>query len=226
MSINKKKAATTATALALAGLMLFGGTYAWQSISQTALNEASDVINPGGRLHDDFNGENKDVYVENFAEDDIYARIRLDEYFEIVQKVGSTEKVHTIAGSKDTEGNIDGWSTHYFDQVNATDEYWNWLTGGSTTFELPKLDKYDREIVYTVSEAPVDNYKVTVNGYDLTNTYTGSAIDDSSQSNDYHVPEDTTQTGDKTDMSFCIILMILSFTGFVITIIAGRKKKN
>lgn len=94
------------------------------------------------------------------------------------------------------------------------------------SFELPKFDKYDREIVYTVSEAPVDNYKVTVNGYDLTNTYTGSAIDDSSQSNDYHVPEDTTQTGDKTDMSFCIILMILSFTGFVITIIAGRKKKN
>ena len=150
MSINKKKVATTATALGLAGLMLFGGTYAWQSISQTALNEASDVINPGGRLHDDFNGENKDVYVENFAEENIYARIRLDEYFEIVQKVGSTEKVHTIAGSKDSEGNIDGWSTHYFDQTNATDEYWDWLTGGSTVF-VPTFNKNKDSLVADIN---------------------------------------------------------------------------
>ena len=93
MSINKKKVATTATALALAGLMLFGGTYAWQSISQTALNEASDVINPGGRLHDDFNGENKDVYVENFTSlanngVQVFARVRLDEYMEIGTNAG------------------------------------------------------------------------------------------------------------------------------------------
>ena len=50
---SKKKAATTVVAVATAAALLLGGTFAWQSISQTALNEASDVINPGGRLHND-----------------------------------------------------------------------------------------------------------------------------------------------------------------------------
>lgn len=96
------------------------------------------------------------------------------------------------------------------------------------SFELPKLDKYEKEIIYTVNEVPVKNYKVTINGYDLTNTYTGSTPDkdDHDQSDDYYAPDDTTQTGDKTDMSFCIILMIVSLVGFVITIIAGKKKKT
>jgi len=31
----------------------------------------------GGRLHDDFNGANKNIYVENFADEPILARIRL-----------------------------------------------------------------------------------------------------------------------------------------------------
>ena len=141
MSINKKKVATSATAIGLAALLLLGGTFAWQSISQTALNEASNVVNPGGRLHDDFNGENKDVYVENFADDAIYARIRLDEYFEIIQNKGTpAETVNPIAGSKDADGNIETWQTHYFDSANSTDEYWDWLTGGSTTY-MPTFNK-------------------------------------------------------------------------------------
>ena len=142
MSINKKKVATSATAIGLAGLLLLGGSFAWQSISQTALNEASDVINPGGRLHDDFNGENKDVYVENFANENIYARIRLDEYFKIIQNKGTpAEKIDEIAGTMDTDtGEITSWATHYFDSANATDEYWEWLTGGSTIY-MPTFNK-------------------------------------------------------------------------------------
>ena len=142
MPINKKKVATSATAIGLAGLLLLGGSFAWQSISQTALNEASDVINPGGRLHDDFNGENKDVYVENFANENIYARIRLDEYFKIIQNKGTpAEKVDEIAGTMDTDtGEITSWATHYFDSANATDEYWEWLTGGSTIY-MPTFNK-------------------------------------------------------------------------------------
>ena len=77
-------------AAALALVIGLTGTFAWQSISQQALNEAAQkYVNPGGRLHDDFNGTNKDVYVENFVSADdpagvpIYARIRLDEYMEI-----------------------------------------------------------------------------------------------------------------------------------------------
>ena len=135
MSINKKKVAKSTAAVAIAAALLLSGTFAWQSISQTALNEASDVVNPGGRLHDDFNGENKDVYVENFADDAIYARIRLDEYFEIIQKGTSEEIIHSIAGERDADtGEIISWATHYFDSANATDEYWEWSTGGSTTY--------------------------------------------------------------------------------------------
>ena len=82
---SKKKIAASVGAVGLAAVIALGGTFAWQSISQTALNEAMDTINPGGRLHDDFNGSNKNVYVENFTKDGtaIFARVRLDEYMEI-----------------------------------------------------------------------------------------------------------------------------------------------
>ena len=127
---NKKKAATTVVAVATAAALLLGGTFAWQSISQTALNEASDVINPGGRLHDDFNGSDKNVYVENFAEDEIFARVRFDEYMEIVMNYGTaaekTEKITPTA----TKTDVDTYVTHKFGEANATDDYWDWTMGG------------------------------------------------------------------------------------------------
>ena len=88
LSTKQKKIASAATAATLAAAILLSGTFAWQSISQTAKNQASGYANPGGRLHDYFNGENKDVFVENFTDPDdngvpIFARIRLDEYMEI-----------------------------------------------------------------------------------------------------------------------------------------------
>ena len=146
---NKKKAATTVVAVATAAALLLGGTFAWQSISQTALNEASDVINPGGRLHNDLWYEdakttNNDIYVENFAEDEIFARVRLSEYMEIVMNYGTAaEKVETVAGSKTLKDGTGGegaataqnqydyeYTTHYFHDVdgdpntdtNATDK--------------------------------------------------------------------------------------------------------
>ena len=128
---NKKKAATTVVAVATAAALLLGGTFAWQSISQTALNEASDVINPGGRLHDDFNGSDKNVYVENFAEDEIFARVRFDEYFEFVMTHGTaaekTEKITPTA----TKTDVDTYVTHIFGEENTTDEFWNWTMGSA-----------------------------------------------------------------------------------------------
>lgn len=99
---RRKKFTAMAFLTVMSVLMLLGGTYAWRSVSQKVLNEAKSSLNPGGRLHDDFNGLNlsstqttddddagrkvKYVYVENFTEkgsgDQIYARIRLDEYLE------------------------------------------------------------------------------------------------------------------------------------------------
>ena len=103
--MNKKTA--TIIALVAAFVLVLGGTFAWQSISQQALFRAVVAIdNPhrvaGGRLHTDFEhmginfGErewtagvssNKDIYVENFESvehgRDIFARVRLYEYMEI-----------------------------------------------------------------------------------------------------------------------------------------------
>ena len=82
---QKRKVTSAVTAVVAAAVILLTGTFAWQSISQTALNETTvTYVNPGGRLHDDFNGSNKDVYVENFSSYDtggvpIFARVRLDE---------------------------------------------------------------------------------------------------------------------------------------------------
>ena len=115
---SKKKTVSAVVAVALAAAILLGGTFAWQSISQEALNEVYGFVNPGGRLHDDFheitydeNGDvakdpatgkayetrhfDKNVYVENFTtmlEDgvQIFARVRLDEYMEIGAGAGTT----------------------------------------------------------------------------------------------------------------------------------------
>ncbi|MBE5762327.1 MAG: hypothetical protein E7334_10095 [Clostridiales bacterium] len=76
-----RKIAATASALVLSASLLLGGTLAWQSISQEATNIIMDEVNPGGRLHDDFNGtDDKNIYVENFGTQPIFARIMLKEY--------------------------------------------------------------------------------------------------------------------------------------------------
>ena len=87
---NKKKLFSGILALILISAIMLTGTFAWQSISQNVVNEVGvKGLNVGGRLHDDFNGEeNKDIYVENFGNEPILARIRLDEYMEIVAGAG------------------------------------------------------------------------------------------------------------------------------------------
>lgn len=146
---NKKRIATSVAAVATAAAVLLGGTFAWQSVNQTALNETADVINPGGRLHNDMwyvseTENNHDIYVENFADEDIFARVRLSEFMEIVVNKGTPgEKVVAVAGNKtpldDSTHSADDptekdafdyeYVTHYFDQTSDTDEYWTWTTG-------------------------------------------------------------------------------------------------
>ena len=166
---NKKRIATSVAAVATAAALLLGGTFAWQSVNQTALNEASDVINPGGRLHDDFSYteeiKNKDVYVENFADEEIFARVRIEEYFEITMNKGTpAENNEILIGGEeiDGEGNpvydengeaVKTYTTftNYDSLVNGTLQaavdgdgtaWWSWETGGETiympTFNLNK----------------------------------------------------------------------------------------
>lgn len=88
---NKKQA----MAVTLATSLLVGGTFAWQSYSQRVTNETAGVNgNVGARLHNDFNGTNADVYVENYADSDgttVYTRARLHEYMEYGTGAGTHE---------------------------------------------------------------------------------------------------------------------------------------
>jgi len=105
---KRKRRNAAVTAVILAILLLLTGTFAWQSLSQSTMGEASGETGPAGaRLHDDFeyfdnddaspfkndkfwkNGitANKDIYVENYesAEKgrDVFARVKMYEYMDI-----------------------------------------------------------------------------------------------------------------------------------------------
>lgn len=155
---KRKKAASAAAAITLAAAILLSGTFAWQSISQTATNKASGYANPGGRLHDYFNGENKDVFVENFTDPNedgvpIFARIRLDEYMEIGSGAGDPDAVGRdveVIGKADADiSDPTTWITHLPGHLPGGEpgnthtpmhEYWEWEMGGQTNY-MPTFNK-------------------------------------------------------------------------------------
>ena len=162
-----RRRTTSVIAVAAALTIMLSGTLAWQSIGQRAQNLMTTTPNPGGRLHDDFSGPNgtKDVYVENYGTQDIYARVRLDEYMEVGDGAGK----YTVTGTAITrsDGNkavslVDGasyadettWTTHIPDESELGEgtvsglasgeetfrKYWKWTFGGSTTY-MPTFNK-------------------------------------------------------------------------------------
>ena len=190
---TKKKIAASVGAVGLAAVIALGGTFAWQSISQTALNETMATINPGGRLHDDFNGQNKDVYVENFTEDGtaIFARVRLDEYMEIGENAGSTEGDRsgiTVIGDG-TLSDVSTWTTRKPGTTDITEEdevkfsqYWDWNMGGQTTY-MP---------TFNMNKDSVDA--------DINGTYEGTNPGDDTHYDDYvdySLPENATKIDDE-----------------------------
>ena len=152
---SKKKIAASVGAVAMAAVIALGGTFAWQSISQTALNEAMDTINPGGRLHDDFNGSNKNVYVENFTEDGtaIFARVRLDEYMEIGTGAGTGENAVSVVDGAEFD-NKTTWTTRTPAGSTLLDEegnaYWTWEMGGQGVY-MPTFNKNKDSLVADIN---------------------------------------------------------------------------
>jgi len=154
---NKRKTTTAIVAGVTALALVLGGTFAWTSIQQEARNEAIVDINPGGRLHDDFNGTNKDVYVENFGDDEtgvpIYARIRLDQYMEIGQGAGEKETADKKADSLIPGADINTiseWETYIPGEnkvINEDDpffKYWTWDLGNGSDdmpYYMPTFNK-------------------------------------------------------------------------------------
>ena len=152
---DKKKVLFSFLALALTAAIMLTGTFAWQSISQEALNEIGENgLNVGGRLHDDFDGENKDIYVENFGNEPILARVRLDEYMEIGSGAGTKDgdegdnKATPVVADTDID-DVGTWTTHIPAATDVTDcdkegtrlhTYFDWEMGGSTIF-MPTFNK-------------------------------------------------------------------------------------
>lgn len=82
MTPEKKRKLRNIALLALLGLI--GGTFAFQSFNQQAINDREGQNNEGaaGRIHDYYNREteNKDVFVENYGDEPLLVRIQLKEF--------------------------------------------------------------------------------------------------------------------------------------------------
>ena len=81
------------------------------------------------------------------------------------------------------------------------------------SFELPRYADDGDEIVYTIDEAPIENYKKSVNGYDLTNTYIKVSETPSESQGSGNSP----QTGDSTRLVVYFAIMIISLAGLILT---------
>ncbi|WP_285022983.1 DUF6273 domain-containing protein [Lactococcus garvieae] len=109
MTPEKKRKLRNIAILSLLGLI--GGTMAFQAFNQQAINDRENTVqvNVGGRVHDYYNRdtENKDVFVENYGERPIMARIRLSEFLEYQR--GDEAFTPLVAGSE--RDNLATWIT-------------------------------------------------------------------------------------------------------------------
>ena len=109
MTPEKKRKLRNIALLSLLGLI--GGTMAFQAFNQQAINDRENTVqvNVGGRVHDYYNRdtENKDVFVENYGERPIMARIRLSEFLEYQR--GEEAFTPLVSGSE--RDNLTSWIT-------------------------------------------------------------------------------------------------------------------
>ncbi len=194
---NTKKKRATATLLAL--VVLLTGTFAWNAFDQNAVNKTilQYEITKGGRLHDDYNGVNKDVYVENFTTyeqggQDIITRVRLDEYMEIGTNAGSGSAVDVEVLRGDIQHSTPDitdpttWDTYDFGSVigvsNTIRSYRDLEFGGRTIY-MPTFNKnaedesvehngtlagIDGNIETDFEESAYSDYVVYTNGQEIT----------------------------------------------------------
>lgn len=101
MNADKKHRLRNIALLVLVGLI--GGTFAFAAFKQQAINDRlrENPAPVGARVHDYFSRqtENKDVFVENYGQEPIMARIRLSEFMEY-QKRGQTGWTQVAGGDR------------------------------------------------------------------------------------------------------------------------------
>ncbi|MCL2106054.1 MAG: Cna B-type domain-containing protein, partial [Oscillospiraceae bacterium] len=93
-------------------------------------------------------------------------------------------------------------------------EHWSW------SVRMDKFDENGREIVYTVDEAPVNDYIKAVDGFDLVNIHKSyTRPDDTSRTNPYVRPI----TGDLSNPTLWLFLMGTSFAGLLVVAFLFRR---
>lgn len=81
--MTKRKAAQAGAVAVLAAAIILAGTFAWSNFTQSRVNTLKELMTPDVNLHDDFEGgPNKDVYVENSGQKDIFVRVKMTEYLQ------------------------------------------------------------------------------------------------------------------------------------------------
>lgn len=96
-------------------------------------------------------------------------------------------------------------------------------TDWNYSFVMPEFAKDGHKIVYAIGEVGVDNYRASVDGYDLLNTYvspTPPASGGSSGSGD------APRTGDDTQVKFWLTVMICSLMALTVTMRYSQRKNS
>jgi hypothetical protein len=136
MSRYAKKRTVKPLLLALTVLtsaaLLLGSVLAWTDFTQSRTNKFRGTVDADVILHDEFDGENKDVFVENAGSAAVYVRVRLDEYM----KVGDL----VFANGADAKDKTT-WTPHTYDGPSITDcgnaengkfhDYYTWEMSGA-----------------------------------------------------------------------------------------------
>lgn len=143
-------------ASALAVALVSTGTFARLSFDQIAVNETKGEFLVGGRLHTDFDGVSKNIYVENFTDTtkggDIYARVRLEEYMEIGEEAGEkapelrNPDIYKVGGMTTDINDIDTWDIIYLEDsgtLNGNKQMRSYINlhGGGQSMYMPTFNK-------------------------------------------------------------------------------------
>ncbi|NHI99169.1 hypothetical protein ET007_03345 [Lactococcus garvieae] len=183
MTPDKKRKLRNIAILSLLGLI--GGTFAFTAFNQQAINDRENEVqvNVGGRVHDyyDVETENKDVFVENYGERPIMARIRLSEFLEYQRGDGAFTQL--VGGSE--RDNLESWTTWIPSETNVNVRA---NVGNSNEFNRYSNLRFGR-----AGEAPWYLPTFNHNNLDLSTAAAGDARDLADGS------DDVTHPGEGTD---------------------------
>lgn len=109
---KSKKPLVASIAAILVVAAMIGGAFAWSDFTQAKTNKFKGSTDADVTLHDEFDGTNKDVFVENSGTSPIYVRVRLDEYMQIDSK---SFVPTALVKDKST------WTPHTYDEAAIED---------------------------------------------------------------------------------------------------------